>query len=437
MRTSPYRRDNLGGPVAANLLPMTLEDFKKLNLPDAPGVYFFKDAKGHILYIGRATSLRDRVRSYFNNDVIHTRGPLIVDMVTRGTALSYTETDSVLEAVILEANLIKKHQPPANIQEKDDKSFNYIVITREDFPRVLLSRGRNVPLEYPEKKRLYLIGPFPHGAVLKDALKIIRKLFPYRDRCEPASEAIARGKLPKPCFNYQIGLCPGVCAGVADEAAYKKQIKHLALFLEGKKATLLRTLEKEMKEHAKAKEFEKAGELKRTLEALLHIHDIALIKQDPSLGQRSGFRMEAYDIAHLSGESMAGAMVVSIDGEFAKNYYRRFRIYGFEDAHDVGALAEVLRRRLAHEEWPLPDLIVLDGALAQRNAAEKVLKEHNLSIPLVSVVKNERHRPERLEGRADMMKKYEKEILALNQEVHRFAIAYHKHLRRKKFITRA
>ncbi|HYF09994.1 MAG TPA: hypothetical protein VD967_00070, partial [Candidatus Paceibacterota bacterium] len=175
---------------------------------------------------------------------------------------------------------------------------------------------------------------------------------------------------------------------------------------------------------------------KKTLEALLHIHDIALIKQDPSAEKRSGFRMEAYDIAHLSGESMAGAMVVSIDGEFVKNYYRRFRIYGYDDAHDVGALAEVLRRRLAHEEWPLPDLIVLDGAVAQRNAAEKALKEYNLSIPIVSVVKNERHRPERIEGRAEMIKKYEKEILALNQEVHRFAIQYHKHMRRKKFLSR-
>jgi excinuclease ABC subunit C len=414
---------------------MTLEDFKKLNLPDAPGVYFFKDARGHILYIGRATSLRDRVRSYFNNDVIHTRGPLIVDMVTRGSSLSHTETDSVLEAVILEANLIKKHQPPANIQEKDDKSFNYIVITREDFPRVLLVRGRNVPLEYPEKKRLYLIGPFPHGAVLKDALKIIRKLFPFRDRCVPASELMARGKTPKACFNHQLGLCPGVCSGEMDKASYRKLIKHLALFLEGKKATLLRTLEKEMKEYAKKKEFERASAVKATLQALSHIHDIALIKQDPSaVYSKSGFRMEAYDIAHLSGESMAGAMVVSIDGEFAKNYYRRFRIYGFEDAHDVGALAEVLRRRFTHEEWALPDLIVLDGALAQRNAAEKVLKEYNLAIPLVSVVKNERHRPERLEGRVDMIKKYEKEILSLNQEVHRFAIAYHKQLRRKKFL---
>lgn len=415
---------------------MTLEDFKKLNLPDGPGVYFFKDGRGHILYIGRATSLRDRVRSYFSNDVIHTRGPLIVDMVTRGSSVSVMETDSVLEAIILEANLIKKHQPPANIQEKDDKSFNYIVITREDFPRVLLSRGRNVPLEYPEKKRLYLIGPFPHGALLKDALKIIRKLFPYRDRCEPAPEASARGKTPKACFNYQIGLCPGTCVGVMDKTNYRKRIKYLALFLEGKKATLLKGLEKEMKEHAKKKEFEEAGAIKNQLEALTHIHDIALIKQDPSAAPKSGFRMEAYDIAHLSGESMAGAMAVSIDGEFAKNYYRRFRIYGYDDAHDVGALAEVLRRRLAHEEWTLPDLMVLDGALAQRNAAERVLKEHNLSIPIVSVVKNERHRPERLEGSADMIKRHEKDILTLNQEVHRFAIAYHKHLRRKKFLSR-
>src|SRR4051812_233519 len=122
---------------------MTGQDFTKFNLPDAPGVYFFKK-KGVILYIGRATSLRDRVRSYFGNDLIHTRGSLLVDMVTQADHIDWQETGSVLEAIILETNLIKEHMPHYNTKEKDDKSFNYVIITEEQFPRVLLIRGRSL-----------------------------------------------------------------------------------------------------------------------------------------------------------------------------------------------------------------------------------------------------------------------------------------------------
>jgi excinuclease UvrABC nuclease subunit len=157
---------------------MNLDDFKKLNLPDGPGVYFFK--KGvDTLYIGKATSLRDRVRSYFNDDLIQTRGRLLVDMVTQADTITFQETDSVLEAFILESELIKKYLPRYNTKEKDNKSFNYVVITKEEFPRVLVVRGRNLEqanqagstkqeqidalgFEYTD-----VFGPFPFGAELR------------------------------------------------------------------------------------------------------------------------------------------------------------------------------------------------------------------------------------------------------------------------------
>src|SRR5574343_494246 len=144
---------------------MKLSDLKKLNLPDKPGVYFFiGNSKSEILYIGKATSLRDRTRSYFAKDLIATRGPMILDMVTTAFTVKYQETDSVLEALILEANLIKKYQPKYNTKEKDNKSFNYVCITEDEIPRVAILRGRN--LDKTKYKKVF--GPFPNGNQLKE-----------------------------------------------------------------------------------------------------------------------------------------------------------------------------------------------------------------------------------------------------------------------------
>ena len=151
-------------------------------------MYFFVGKNKKILYIGKATSLKDRVRSYFNKDVVNTRSPLVSKMLSEFETIEFTKTDSVLEALVLEAHLIKKHQPEANIKEKDNKSFNFVVITKEDFPRVLIVRSRellNDPTWTSDVQVKYSFGPFPNGTQLKEALKIVRKMFPYRDKCEP------------------------------------------------------------------------------------------------------------------------------------------------------------------------------------------------------------------------------------------------------------
>lgn len=411
---------------------MVIKDYKKLKLPDVPGVYFFRDNKKGILYIGKATSLKDRVKSYFGRDIIFTRGPVIEKMVAQSKSLTWIETDSVLEAFILETNLIKEHQPKANVQQKDDKSFNFVVITKEKFPRVLLSRGKDVPRDFPSSKRLYIVGPFPQGGVLKEGMKIIRKIFPFRDKCEP----LAPGNQGKPCFNRQLGLCPGVCMGEITEADYKKTIRNLILFFEGKKAEVLKNLSGEMKAYAKKHEFEKAERTKRTIFALEHIRDISLIKEEPGRYASGGFRIEAYDIAHLGGKDMTGVMVVVEDGVAKKSDYRKFKIRTIAGSDDTGALKEMLVRRLGHFEWPLPNLIVVDGSTAQINVAKKVLTERGFSIDIVAVTKDERHRPKELMGRREYVEKYESAILLANSEAHRFAIAYHKKLRRRTFLPR-
>ncbi len=261
-------------------LSMTILDLKKIGLPNDPGIYIFKNSKG-ILYIGKATSLKDRVKSYFANDLLATRSPLIADMVFKATNLEFIKTDSVLEALILEANLIKKFQPKYNTKEKDDKSYNYVIITKEDFPRVLIERERNINFEKLEANGLVKIksffGPFTNATQLKEAVKIVRKIFPFRDYCRVCESAINECK---PCFNYQLGLCPGPCIGAISKKEYAKNIKNIKLFFEAKKTTILKNLQREINEHVKEQEFEKAGELQKNIFALNHIQDIALIKRE-------------------------------------------------------------------------------------------------------------------------------------------------------------
>jgi excinuclease ABC subunit C len=409
---------------------MNSQDFKKIELPDAPGVYLFKENKD-ILYIGKATSLKSRVRSYFATDLLATRSPLILDMVFKANKIDFIQTDSVVEALILEANLIKKHQPRYNTKEKDDKSYNYVVITKEEFPRVLIERGKNIDFKNKKVKDFKIksfYGPFTNGTQLKEAVKIVRKIFPFRDTCHLDQK--------KACFNYQIGLCPGTCIGAISKKDYAKTVKNIGLFFEGKKKSIIVGLEKEMKVLAKVREFEKADKVKKTIFAINHIQDIALLKSDFSgkdIDSEKTFRVEAYDVAHISGTSTVGVMVVVENGQVNKNEYRKFKI-NESVQNDVAALGEMLRRRLRHEEWRLPDIIVVDGSVAQKNIATKVLHEVGLKINLVAVTKDERHRPKFIQGEGSTISKYEDDILLANSEAHRFAITYHRNLRGKRSL---
>lgn len=402
---------------------MKQTSLKNLNLPDKPGVYFFKRGTD-ILYIGKATSLKDRVRSYFSADLDLARGPAIVQMVELADNLSFIETDSVLEALILEAEQIKKHRPKYNVQEKDDKSFNFVVITKEDYPRVLLVRGKELrDNENLAAQVKYQFGPFPQGGELKEALKIVRKIFPYRDKCLP--------NVGKPCFNAQIGLCPEVCAGLVSKTVYQQTINNIHLLFSGKKTTVLKNLEQEMKALAQQQKFEEAGVVKKKLFALTHIQDVALLKYHYAGEVLNQFRIEAYDIAHLAGKDTVGVMTVVVDGEADKSSYRRFTIKGAgkEVANDIANLKEVLTRRFSHQEWPWPDLIVLDGSKAQLNAGRSILSALALNIPLVSVVKDDHHRPKEILGRSQLVQSREREILLANSEAHRFAIHFHRQIR--------
>lgn len=424
---------------------MNSQYIKKLKLPDRPGVYIFlgspKQSDGgkaqkEILYIGKATSLRSRVQSYFGRDLIATRGPLLVDMITKAVKLEFIETDSVLEALILEANLIKKHQPKYNTKEKDNKSFNYVCITREKLSKVLIIRGRS--LDKSKYKKVF--GPFPNGLQLRTALKIVRRIFPFYDDQSSKKQNVQ--------FYRQLALVP------AED--YKNNLKNLILFFEGKKGKIISDLKKHMSSYAKKMQFERANEIKKQIFALEHINDVALMKEDVGFSRneqnwsrvgtpaervkRDSFdysgeiRIEAYDIAHMSGQNMVGVMTVVVNGETENSEYKKFIIRTQKNSNDTGALEEVLSRRFRHTEWGLPSLVVVDGSTAQVNVAKQVLNRYQFEIPIVGVVKDDKHKPKAILGNEKIIKKYKKSILLANSEAHRFAITFYRQKSRKNML---
>lgn len=388
---------------------MKKTELSKFKLPKKPGVYFFKKG-GEILYIGKATSLSDRVRSYFAPDLIHTRGSRIVDMVTTSDVIEFQETDTVLEALILEASLIKKHEPKYNVKEKDNKSYNFVCITKEKEPKVVIERGRT--LQFNDSKYSDIYGPFPSQEKLKVALKIIRKIFPFKtDK--------SYGKLYS-----QIGLEP-------EKSELKRNIRNIKLFFNGKKKQVLEKLKKEMMQKAKEMKFEEASEIKRQIFALEHINDVALIETSDTRheGSDKKFRIEAFDVAHMSGKNSVGVMTVIENGFVKKSEYKKFILRDTKRGDDVGGLREILTRRLKHSEWGTPDLIVVDGGKGQINQANKLIK----NIPIVSVLKDDKHKPKDILGDKKKADKYKKEILLVNNEAHRFAINFFRLKQRKNF----
>ncbi|MEN9582386.1 MAG: hypothetical protein RL641_340 [Candidatus Parcubacteria bacterium] len=425
---------------------MTRVEFDKLGLPSVPGIYFFRDESGAILYIGKATSLRERVRSYFSSDLIATRGPRLIDMVFKAETVTWEVCQNALEALIIEANAIRHYKPKYNSREKDDKSYNCVVITKEDFPRIFLARQRDIDwkgkmLSSDSPRGKYwqggqklqaIFGPYPSGTAIKEGLAILRKIFPYRDFSSIQKD--------RDVFYRQIGLAPDLRTEEAQKK-YKENIARIKLFLGGKFSELRDTLEKQMNIHAKNEEFEEAQSAKQKLFALNHIQDVSLLKRDDRVWENTSdssrtsiMRFEAYDIAHISGTSMVGVMVVAENGILQKNEYRKFNIKTVQGANDPAALREVILRRLKHDDWSMPKAIVVDGNKVQKKVAEIALKEAGLSIPVIAVVKDEKHKPRGLLGKESLILPHKQTILLVNQEAHRFAIEFHRKKRSKNWL---
>jgi len=419
--------------------------YKKLKiqvekLPAKPGVYLFESGDGKIIYVGKSINLKNRVKSYFQSrDILDTKTAQMVAEIKR---INYIPVFSEIEALLLEASLIKKHQPKYNIIWKDDKSPLYIKITIGDkIPIVITTRREK------ETSQVLLFGPFPRASVAKNVLKTIRRIFPY---CQHKS-------MQKSCLWVHLGLCPDPYRG--NLRMYRNNIKNIIMLLNGQNKKVLLNLKRQMKLASRREEFEKAARIKKQIEEIQYLTQTYRGPTDylerPTLYQdlvieklkdlaktlklsKIPQRIEAIDISNIMGKKASGSLVVFIDGEKDKSQYRRFKIKTKETPDDIAMIKEVLSRRLQNK-WPLPDLIVIDGGLGQLNAAINILAEFGKNIPTIALAKREE---EIYFKEQKKPLKLSKDSLALQliqeirDEAHRFALSYHRKLRAKEFLTK-
>lgn len=410
----------------------------KSQLPRKSGVYLFKDREDRVIYVGKAVDLYHRVASYFNPNS-H------ISMVLDITQVKTIVVESELEALILEANLIKKYLPLYNIRLTDDKDYLYIGITKEDFPRVVTIRKQDL------QKVKKFFGPFPSSRTVRDTLKLLRKVFPW-----------CSGTGYRACFYYHIGLCHGACVGLIGKEEYNKIIRRFSQFLAGKKDELVGELIDEMEEAAQDQRFEEAAKFKKMIDGImyltqpnrtaLYLENPNFLKDETKLALKQLQRdlhlkklpekIEAYDISHISGKDATGSLVVLTNGEVDKSQYRKFRIRVAGRPNDVGMLKEMVRRRLTHPEWKLPDLILVDGGRGQARAVKlettRFAKRGNwkLEVPVFGLAKRREwlYPPEgdvvKLPKRSLSLKLLQK----IRDEAHRFAITYHRKLHQKSVI---
>lgn len=402
---------------------------KNNELPDNPGVYLMKDAKGKVLYVGKATSLKRRVSSYFQK----AHDSRIEEMVSKIREIDYIEKPTAIEALILEANLIKYYWPKYNVLQKDNKSFLYLAITKEDFPRPILIRGKELDEKSPKEFKA-IFGPYTSAKSLRAALDLLRKVFPWSD-CVPGQK--------RPCFYVHLKQCPGVCVSAVPKKEYQKIIRDLIKFFEGKKDTLIKKYKREMNKAAKEERYEDAAELRNKIFFLEHIQDVAVMKREDNdvdkikMGEVSVNlfgRIEGYDISNISGTSTVASMVVFENGAPEKSEYRKFKIKTVKGPNDVAAMRETLIRRFRNK-WKSPDLILIDGGLAQVNAAEQILRELDIPLPVIGIAKGSaRKRNDLVCSKQNLelcrvCEQYKDILIRVRDEAHRFAVKYHKQVR--------
>jgi excinuclease ABC subunit C len=412
---------------------------KLKDLPDGPGVYVFKDERGKALYVGKATSLKKRVSSYFRKSPYYS--PKAEALILNVKDLEYIRTPSEAQALLLEANLIKENQPRYNVEFRDDKSFPKVKITNEDFSAIFICRPKR-------KNKARYFGPYTNAKLLRQALRAIRRVFPFRS-CRTMPKSV--------CLNYYLNLCPAPCIGKINRRDYREIIEKICLFLEGKLEELIKDLSIKMEKEAKEKNFERATKLRDQIKALSSLIESCLpagqtgewqvgSKQElEELKKRLNLpnlprRIEAFDISNIFGKEAVGSMVWFYDGKPNKNNFRRFRIKTVEEIDDYKMLAEVIQRRyrrVKKEKLPYPDLIIIDGGKGHLSVAKRELKRSGLSLPLMGIAKGEeqiyvvgKRTPLILPSTSAALHLLQR----IRDEAHRFALAYHHILRRKKTL---
>jgi excinuclease ABC subunit C len=427
---------------------------KVKTFPACPGVYIMKDAQGRVLYVGKAKNLRNRAAHYFSKAAADDHRTC--DLVKLIADVDFLEADSDVDALLMEARLVKDIQPRFNIELKDDKSFPYLQIRiREEFPRVEFTRT-------PRRRGVKLYGPFTSAKSLRAAIQVLQRIFKFRTCGLDIRSDDKRWRWFRPCLLHNINQCTAPCNFRVTRADYRKQIRGLRMVLAGKKQKLIKEMERDMAEASRQMLFEKAARLRDEIKALQNLSlrgevdknvQPEVFQIEPKKGLH-GLRkilglaktprtIEGIDIAHLSGEEKVASLVSFIDGLPFKPGYRRYRIRTVEGVDDFASIREVISRRFrdttprpGEEEHVAPDIVLIDGGKGQLNAALEVFRVLGKEPPcLISLAKREEEiyrpgdaEPLRLGRHAAALRL----LQYVRDEAHRFAQHYHHLLRRKK-----
>lgn len=425
---------------------------KVADLPDGPGVYLMKNSRGAVLYVGKAKSLRARVASYFHKAPGDTRLK-IPGMIAQVADVEYIEAESEVDALLMEARLIKDIQPKYNENLRDSKLFPYLEITRgEDFPRVAVTRKRDNP-----KSAFY--GPFTDTRGLRQAVQLLQRVFRFRTCTLDISADDPKRRFQRPCLLHYIERCTAPCADLIGREDYREQITLLERFLRGKRSRVLGTMRREMRRCAEQLQFEKAALLRDQIRALQALakrgkRDIfPEATQPPVADPQQGLEelrdllgladvprsIEGVDASNLGGQDAVGSVVTFLDGRPFKSGYRRFRIKSVEGIDDYAMISEVVERRftrLVREEMPFPDLLLVDGGKGHLRAATKTLQMLKIRLPkAASIAKREEivyHGDPPKELRLKRSSPALKLLQYVRDEAHRFAVHYHHILRGKR-----
>lgn len=360
---------------------------KLTTLPASPGVYFHKAESGEIIYVGKAAVLKNRVRQYFQSKKDFDVKTLALVNEIHDT--DWVETESEIDALFLESEMVKRYKPRYNILLRDDKSQTFVRIDmKQEWPTVSFTRN-------PADDGAKYIGPFYNGYAVKKALKYLRKVFPYYTR-EPHRDRVS--------LDMQIGLEPGLDVTSVE---YKANLKKLVRYIEGGRVKITNELERDMRRAAKNQEFEVAASLRNKLSHLKELQrrimfgdkefmdiskDKALVQLGELLGmERVPGRIEGYDISHHGGQNVVASMVVFTNGVSDRTNYRKFKMTRQRN-DDTANMAETITRRFAErnvKSWGLPDLVLIDGGKGQLNAAIEAMDLAGVSVPVVSIAKRD------------------------------------------------
>lgn len=408
-------------------------------LPDSPGIYLYYDQHRKLLYVGKSISLKKRVASYFRDKKLDGKTKLLVSKITK---IGFIKVFSEFEALLLEANLIRENQPFFNIQSKDDKSPIYIKISAGPVPQITTTRK-----EKPGRGE-FIRGPFPSSKATREVLNIIRRIFPYCHHKNPK----------KPCLYVHLGLCPYPYSNEESRQKYLKSISQIKKLLSGKSKVLVHDLTRKMNSLAKIQKYEEANTIKNQIQKLQYItttyHAPREFLERPTLVddlrmqrlrelknvlelEKIPRRIECYDIANISGTLATGSMVVFTNGAPDKSQYRRFKIKFTHKPNDYEMMREVITRRLKND-WPLAGVMVIDGGRGQLNAALSVVNKVGANTKVVSIAKRleEIYMPDKVQPISLPKENAARQLVqAVRDEAHRFANAYHRHLRSKNMFS--